>query len=412
MELYTASYLVSMADPPVAGGALVVEDGRILATGSLGDLRRLYPARVVEFPGCVIVPGLVNAHTHLELTHFPSWKFRKGIDYSPRTYVDWVIQVIKIRRALTDRERELSVQEGVRICLVSGTTSIGEILSDRRLGRIYGASPLAGRIYYEALGRDDVQNATLLENLSATLGDGTGGDLLPGLSPHAPHTVSPFLLAGLVQLASTRGIPLAVHLAESPEETEFLHDTSGRIAELLYPFVGWEEYLPPPLRTSGAAILDAHGVLTPQTAVVHCVHVTPADTEILRSRGVTAVLCPRSNDRLAVGKAPVYLLKKCGIPLALGTDSLASNDSLSLWDEMRFLRHQFPGVFSPEEVLSMGTAGGARAIGMAKEAGTLEPGKRADFLVMKANTSSASEVIEAVIEAGELQQVFIGGKRL
>ena len=94
----------------------------------------------------------------------------------------------------------------------------------------------------------------------------------------------------------------------------------------------------------------------PSTAVVHCVHITPDDAHILKKRGVTAILCPRSNERLAVGRAPAPLLKKCGIPLALGTDSLASNDSLSLWDEMRFFRREFPGEFTPEEILEYGHA--------------------------------------------------------
>src|SRR5512136_1648907 len=101
MEIFAASYLVPMGSPPREGGAIAVDNGRIVATGSLAELRSAHGGKVTEFDGCVIMPGLVNSHAHLELTHFPSWKLRKGIDYAPRTYIDWVIQVVKIRRSLS-----------------------------------------------------------------------------------------------------------------------------------------------------------------------------------------------------------------------------------------------------------------------------------------------------------------------
>src|SRR5512137_47280 len=109
MQIYAASYIFPVTSPPLAGGAIAVADGRIVDAGPLDRLRTEYGAPVREFPGCVIMPGLVNAHSHLELTHFPSWKLRKGIDYSPRTYVDWIIQVIKIRRSLSLQELQHSV---------------------------------------------------------------------------------------------------------------------------------------------------------------------------------------------------------------------------------------------------------------------------------------------------------------
>jgi len=128
---------------------------------------------------------------------------------------------------------------------------------------------------------------------------------------------------------------------------------------------------------------------------------------------VTAILCPRSNERLAVGKAPAALLKNCGIPLALGTDSLASNDSLSLWDEMRFLRREFPGLFTPGEVLEMATLGAAKALHLESEAGSLEKGKRGDFLVLTPHRqTSADELAEALIEESRLDEVFVGGKAI
>src|SRR5512141_899722 len=144
MEIVAASYLYPVTGPPIADGAIVTDQGRIVAVGTLASLRAIYPGPCREFPGCAIMPGLVNAHSHLELTHFPSWKLRKGIDYSPRTYVDWVIQIIKIRRALTRPELEHSVMEGIRVSLECGTTSLGEIITDRSLIPLYASTPITG----------------------------------------------------------------------------------------------------------------------------------------------------------------------------------------------------------------------------------------------------------------------------
>ena len=411
MQIFAASYLLPVSAPPIAGGAIAVDNGRIVDLGTLAEMRTLYGAPVREFPGCVIIPGLVNAHTHLELTHFPAWKLRKGIDYSPRTYVDWVIQVIKIRRALTSDELVHSVCEGIYKSLECGTTMVGDIVTDRSLLPIYRQSPLSGRLYCEAIGQDPVRCDDLLRALAETLTTFQGDRLKLGLSPHAPHTLSPRFLQDVAELARLQAVPIAIHLAESSEEAEFFHQSSGRIAELLYPFAGWENYLPPPRRTTPTAYLDGLGVLNEMSAVVHCVHVTPADAEILKKRGVSVVLCPRSNDRLAVGKAPVALLKNAGIPLALGTDSLASNDSLSIWDEMRFLLDQFPGTFSPAEVLAMATHGGAMALRLDGEAGSLAKEKRGDFLVVKPSRLPSSEKIaEAVIEESQIEEIYLGGE--
>jgi len=390
-----------------------VADGRIVDAGPLDRLRTEYSAPVTEFPGCVIMPGLVNAHSHLELTHFSSWKLRKGIDYSPRTYVDWVIQIIKIRRALTRRELEHSVMEGIRVSLECGTTTIGEIVSERALIHLFETTAICGRLYIEAIGQEPAGNASLLEDIEKTLGAFTGNRLKPGISPHAPHTLSAGFLQELAALSAAHSIPRAIHLSESREEATFMHDSSGKIAELLYPLAGWDAYLPPPRRTTSTAYLEGLGLLGPSTSVVHCVHVTPDDVHILKRSGVTAILCPRSNERLAVGKAPAGLLKRSGIPLALGTDSLASNDSLSLWDEMRFLRSEFPGVFTPAEVLEMATLGSARALHLDGETGSLEKGKRADFLVVHPERIGAcQELAEVLIEESRVAEVFIGGEAI
>lgn len=414
MRILAASHLLPVSSPPIEGGAIAVDRGRIVDTGKLSDLRAAYSAPVREFPNCAIVPGFVNAHGHLELTHFPSWKIRKGIDYSPRTYVDWVIQVIKINRGLSRQEKELSLREGIRISLESGTTTIGDIVTDGSYLGVYRESMLSGRLFLEAIGHEPLRCSSLLARLETEMDRFSGSRILPGLSPHAPHTLSKAFMKDISGLALSRAVPMAIHVAESREETEFLFDSTGRIAELLYPHVGWESFIPSPRKTTPVEYLEKLGILDSSPTAIHCVHVTHSDAAILKKFGVRVALCPRSNEKLDVGMAPVQLFKKMGIPLALGTDSLASNDSLSMQDEMAFVRQKFPGVFTPAEILHMATLGGAAAIGLDHEAGSLEKGKRADFLVMElgGGISPAKDLSLAVIEKGKLIEVFTGGESL
>ncbi|MCM0082227.1 amidohydrolase family protein [Geomonas sp. Red32] len=409
MKIYAASYLLPISSPPIAGGAIVVDNGLIRAVGPLKELRAAFDAPVTEFTGCTIIPGLVNAHTHLELTHFSAWKVRKDLDYLPKTYVEWIQQVVKIRRALQPGEVELSVREGLRLSLESGTTAVGEILTDFTLAPLYSISPLAGRIFFEVLGHDLHQCDAVIERVEKSALE-MDGELLPGVSPHTPYTASACLFKGAQELSGRHGMRKAVHLSEPREEVLFMHDTTGPFAETLYPMAHWEEYLPHPRRTTSTRYLDSLGFLDAATLAIHAVHVTPDDVAILKERGVTVVLCPRSNDRLFVGTAPHHLFKKVGVPLAIGTDSLASNDSLSILDELRYLRQIAPGQFTADELLAMGTLGGAKALGIEQIAGSLESGKRGDFLVFSSGHATLADPAEVLLKHGKLDHVYVAGE--
>jgi aminodeoxyfutalosine deaminase len=408
--IYAASWLLNPDAPAIAGGALLVRDARVAAVGTLSELRSAHPAPVVEFPGSAIIPGFVNAHTHLELTHFPSWRLRTHVEYNPRRFVDWIIQLVKIRRGLKDEDILASLREGVRMCLESGTTAMGEIVTNPALTPRYQTAPLSGRLFFELLGHDPERFRGMRDRALAACEEQTGR-VACGLSPHSPYTIGEENLALIREAASSRALPLAIHISESREEADFVFDTSGPLAEQFYPFVGWQEYLMPPRHCSSTELLDRCGLLSPATLAVHCVHVTLADAETLKRRGVSVVLCPRSNERLDVGKAPLHIFKKLGIPLALGTDSLASNDSLSLWDEMRFALDLFRYDLSPAEAFCMVTGGGAAALGTAAANGSLEPGKRADFQVVGNAGTAAEKVLERVVCEGSVQEVYVGGER-
>jgi len=411
MQIIAASYLLPISGEPVAGGAVAMEDGIIVAIGTLTELRREFSAPVTEYHGCVLMPGLVNAHAHLELTHFPAWLHRKDLKYSPRTYVDWIIQVIKIKRGLQQDELAASLREGLEISLQAGTTMVGDILSDRRLLSCYANRDIGGRIYLELIGQNHTLTRAQLADVLQSL-EQIPRPFLPGLSPHSPFSINDAFLADITAAARSRNIPLAMHLAESREESAFFLDCSGRIATDLYPFVQWQEYLPPARRQTPTEWFHASGLAGPDFHAVHCVHLTQGDAELVKRSGMPVVLCPRSNERLDVGRAPVHLFKKLAIPLALGTDSLASNDSLSMWDEMRFLLQLHPGQFTHAEVLAMATIGGANAIGRGDEAGTLQAGKRADLLLVEPlDGSFDNDLYSRLLYGSRVKGVWVGGEQ-
>jgi len=409
--MYAASWLINPDAPPLPGGAVLVRDGLVADSGTAVDLIRKHSAPVVDYPGCAILPGLINAHTHLELTHFPAWRLRTNVEYNPRRFTDWIIQLIKIARGLTPDDYPSSLREGLRMCLESGTTAIGEIVSNPLLAGLYRESPLAGRLYFEVLGQDPVRfNDKLIAALAAA-GSSPGSALASGLSPHSLYTIGEQHLPKIREAASAGRLPLAIHVSESAAETDLLFDSSGPLAQDFYPFVGWESYLGRPQRCSATELLDRYGLLTPDTLAVHCVQVTLADARLLKERGVSIALCPRSNDKLDVGRAPVGLFKKLGIPLALGTDSLASNDSLSLWDEMRYALEAFPHDLTAEELLRMVTIGAASALKISASCGSLEIGKRADFLVLENCGAAEKGLLERVVQGGRVQEVYLAGVR-
>lgn len=408
--IYSASWLINPDASPVAGGALLVQDGIIAETGTVGTLRSKHSAAVIDYPGSVLIPGFVNAHTHLELTHFPSWRLRSAVNYNPRRFTDWIVQLIKISRGLTPEDYPPSILEGVRMCLESGTTAIGEIVTNPALTGLYYGSPLAGRLYFELLGQDPVFFKNKLAAATAAAQQDEAHTLLTGFSPHSPYTVAHEHLGAIRDASAAESLPLTIHLSESRSEADFIFDGSGDLATEFYPFVGWERFLGHPARCSSTELLDRYGLLTPTTLAVHCVHVSLADARIIKSRGSHIALCPRSNELLDVGRAPVALFKKLGIPLALGTDSLASNNSLSLWDELRFALETFPHDLSEQDVFRMVTSGGAAALGISAACGSLEAGKRADFQVVGNCLGGGEErLLERVMREGVLKELFVGG---
>lgn len=376
-QLLRARYLLPTAGAaPIEDGALLIAGGRIAAVGRYSTLRAS-AAEVIDYGDAVILPPLINAHCHLELSDFPQWARACNETTTPASFVGWIRRLIRVRRALGADPVPASVTAGIQQLLATGTGAVGDILTSPAALAPLLASPLYGRIFFETIGLEEERFAPALAAAVASARSLTFS-LRGGLSPHATYTVS----AGHLQKAISAGLPLAIHCAESAEESLFLQQGRGAIADELYTAAGW----PLPERAPGlspVAWLATHGALSPQTLLIHGVQVDADDVARIAASGASVVLCPRSNAHLGVGIAPVGLYKKAGVPLALGTDSRASNASLSLWDEIAFARSVYPEI-SPVELLAIATRGGAQALGLAQEMGELTAGSGAHLQVLTA----------------------------
>ncbi|MFQ5881084.1 MAG: amidohydrolase family protein [Candidatus Methylomirabilales bacterium] len=381
MLILTARYLVPVSQPPIRDGALLIEGTCIRAVGPLAALRKGHPGAEVKGLGeAILLPGLVNVHTHLELTAF------RGQVPPGNSFVDWVLNLLERKRALSWEDYAGAVEEGIAELIRSGTTCVGEVTSIGVSFTGLKRSGLRAVVYREVIGVDDARADEIAEmpfaHLEAMREQARGSCLEVGVAPHAAYSVSPRLFRLCRQFQQRCDLKAAIHVAESQPEMEYLQSAMGEIRTRLLPATGWGDVPPPIPGTTPVAYLYGLGFLNPKCVLIHAVHITDEDLEILARSGVNVVHCPRSNAYLGVGRTPLKAIRDRRIPVSLGTDSLASNENLSLWDEMRFAHQDHGGLLSPETWISMATLGGAKALGLDQEIGTLEPGKRADLTVI------------------------------
>lgn len=415
--LYLARHILPVTAPPIEDGALLTEGDRIVA---VGPRREVAPAAssasCVDFGDAVLLPPLVNAHTHLELTHFPQWLDQAEETPDGGSFVEWILQVVRIKRSLDVEMYQPSLEAGIRRSLESGTGAVGDILSCFPARSAYHQAPLYGQLFLETLGRDPVQGRKVLERIGHILGEKKAGRLFLGMSPHSPYSLSGEYMEAVLESARRNKVMTMTHLAESIEETEFFAESSGELATRLYPTVGWEKMLPPPARRSPVAYLDSLGGLVPSNLLVHGVQVDKKDVNRIARAGSTVVLCPRSNHALGIGAAPVELYREAGVNLALGTDSLASCDNLSVWDEIRFARQRFGSSLSPRDLLSMATINGARALGVDDNLGGLEKGGGASFQVLLPDDPTPLGQVEEFLcsdaNTGHVSSLYLGGREV
>ncbi|GAB4373947.1 MAG: amidohydrolase family protein [Deltaproteobacteria bacterium] len=386
--IYTAGRLVADPETVIAPGAVSVSDGKVSAVGRPDDLLRRAPAGSprVDLPGLLLLPGLVNAHTHLSIPSIGDPGSLPGS--GDPSFVDWLLRILVWRRFAQREEFSRNVADAAAEALSCGTTAVGEIAGPE-IGA-YAALPLRGRIFAEGIGFfpevAEEMTASVEEALVriAGLADATGGRLAPGVSPHTLYTVGEPLLRRLADLAESRHLPVALHLAESPVETEFLSAGRGEIADRLYPAVGKDVSWFRGLGMSIPEYLRRAGLLREGLLLVHAVHLSQEEIGALAEGGARFVLCPRSNAAHGNGSPDVTGFVDGGIPFALGTDSLASVPSLSLWEEMRAAAGLYRGSRSGsalwKEIFRAATEQGARAVAL--PGGRLAPGGPADLVAV------------------------------
>jgi cytosine/adenosine deaminase-related metal-dependent hydrolase len=367
MELIQAAWLLPITHPPIPDGRVAVSEGRVAWFGRSGDPGEP-DAPLRDLGDGVLLPGLVNAHCHLELSHLAG-----RLPAAPGGFVPWVEAVVASRGRHSEAEIAGAAAAAIASLEASGTAAIGDVSNTLAHLDSLAASSLHAAVFLELLAWDPAKAADTLawgERLVAERGAGLRPGLELRLAAHAPYSVSPELLRLLV----ARGGPAAIHLAESPDETQFLADGGGAwpgfLASRGLRHVGFSAPQSSPVR-----YCDSLGVLHPRLVAAHGVQLDASDRALLAERGVHVVLCPRSNAILGVGTADVPALLAAGVRLALGSDSLASSPSLDVLEDAVALARQFEGL-APAAILRMATLGGAEALGFAG-LGAIAPGASA-----------------------------------
>jgi 5-methylthioadenosine/S-adenosylhomocysteine deaminase len=408
MTTYEADWVCPVSSAPIPNGKLAVDNGRIAARDG-GDR--------VAFPGCAIIPGFVNAHSHIELTIL-----RGYLDRLP--FADWIPRLTHAKYNILSRADMLaSARLGAIEMLRAGVTCVGEVMD---IGTAWDAmleSGLQGIAYQEVFGPAEAQAveamASLKERVKAFRRQETA-TLRVGVSPHAPYTVSARLYRDVNDFARQEGLRLTAHIGESEDEGAFVRRGGGVFAER------WRARGIPvePPGCSPLSYLDRLGLLRPEMLAVHAIDLEDGDFQILREKRPALVHCPKSNAKLAHGFAPLSRILETGIVVGLGTDSVASNNVVDMFEEMRAAIFQQRGCtrrfdsLDADRVFRMATLGGAECLGLADQLGSLDIGKRADFVVVNLNDPALQPVydpIEAMVYSASRHNVratYIGGRQV
>jgi cytosine/adenosine deaminase-related metal-dependent hydrolase len=356
---------------PINNGAVVFSHGTIQAAGPALDILKKFPShRVYSFKNAVLLPGLVNVHSHLELP--PLLEHARA-----ETFPDWIINLIRAKKDLSNKDYHRTTRLNINTLIQTGTTTVGEICTHGVSPALLKQNGLRAVIYHEIISMNPSQGDTWGRPLGLPFC--SSSRLQAGLSPHSPYTVSQEALRAISLLSRKKSIRVAMHIAESTEEIRLLQRKSSRLEEL-YRLAGWDPGWAP-RGSSSIEYLKSIGFLSPNLLAVHAVQVTSKDIELIKKSDVSIAHCPRSNKELGVGRMPLKIILDAGINVGLGTDSLASVPTLNLWDEMRYAHriHRRDGI-SAEDIFRIGTMGGAKALGADREIGSIEPGKKADII--------------------------------
>ena len=385
---------------PIRNAAVLIgTDGRIASCGVDSQVPTPDDAELLDLADAILLPGLVNAHTHLELTGFSGTA-------SELDFRQWILSIRRLKLARTPEQYLQAARQGIRDCWAGGVTTIADTGDSGAVALALSELNGSGIAYHEVFGPHPGQleeSFTGLTGRFAELARAVQGRVRLGVSPHAPYTVSGPLYARVSAWARERELPVAVHVAESNAEQEFVTRGTGPFADAWksrgIPLLDHlsQQSAPPPLRPSAPLWLDTHGVLGPNTLCIHAIRLDDADIRLLAERGAAVAHCPVSNAAHGHGTSPIAALRAAGVRVGLGTDSVASVGQLDLWREMRTA--QSLAGWSDAEALALATLEGARALGLEREIGSIRSGKWGDLVAVTASGPREADPIEMVLRA-------------
>jgi len=379
-----ARWVLPIAAPPLEDGWVAVANGRIVAVGR--ERRRSARAGTadVDLGRAVLLPGLVNAHTHLELSYLA------GAVPPAGRFTDWIRQLMALRRTQPDPGSP-AILEPMRADIAGlrrdGTALVGDISNTLVSVPALGEAGQAAAVFFEQVklraSEGDAIASAAAERLSAL---SVPPDVRVSLAAHAPYSVSPRLFQSIRRdLDRDPFARTSVHLGESAEELELLAQGTGPWRQLLEDLGAWDDEWVAP-GCGPVEYLDRMRFLGERVLAVHAVQLSRLELERLAERRATVVTCPRSNHHVGVGDPPIEAFYQAGVSVAVGTDSRASAPDLSIWPELAAMRRLAPGV-PAEHLLRSATQVGAEALGFGAEFGTIEPGKRAALVAVSVPAS-------------------------
>ncbi|AOY59950.1 amidohydrolase family protein [Desulfococcus multivorans] len=376
---HRAGWVVAAPDRIIRNGCVAAADGRIIAVGPRAAMPAGLPVQD-HGPG-TLMPLLINAHTHLELSALAG---RLPLD---RGFRFWVRRLMAERAALSPKALVDAAKEGIDALAAGGCGVTAEVSTLGLTWEPLRDSGLSGVWFREFLGNPPAGTEAALPDSTPLLTAAAAG--------HGPHTTDPAFLRRLKTTARRGGRPFSIHLGESEDEQDFLTTGKGAWADFLtergIDFSGW------PLPADGPVpYADRLGILDAGTLAVHLIHAGPGDFDILRERGVHVCLCPRSNRNLHGRLPDLPGMLDAGLAPCLGTDSLAGTESLSIRDEMAFSARAYPGV-PPETILAMATRNAAAALHLSDQFGSLAPGKSAGIQYLPATAPTPSALMERIV---------------
>lgn len=386
--LHCARWVLPITSSAIAEGAIAVDGQRITHVATRDALVMKFPgATIRDFGNSAIIPGLINAHTHLELTAMRGFLEREENDFFA-----WLKKITRARlERMNSDDLRVAAAWGACEAASAGVTCVADASdsASESMSALHEVG-LRGIVFQESFGSDSrlaQENFEKLKTKVAVLREKETTLVKCGVSPHAPYTVCAPQLEMISSFAVDEGLPLMMHAAETMMEVSLMRDGSGPFAAgLRERGIEWKAPGVSPIQ-----YLKEHGVLQTRPLLAHCIHVDDADLAAIRNTKTKVAHCPKSNAKLGHGVAPFANMLDLGIDVGLGSDSVASNNTCDLLEEARFAvliarsrstADHAPRQLMADEVLRSATVGGARALGLEGQIGELREGSQADFAVV------------------------------